>query len=61
MNRIRRSAGIVYLDQARNNVSKIVDVDRGPSDWDKQVTAKAPSAALGAFASRAGESASSRV
>ena len=32
LERIRKSSGIVYLDQARNSVAKIQDVDGGPFD-----------------------------
>jgi CHASE3 domain sensor protein len=41
LERIRKSSGIVYLDQARSSVAKILDVDDGPADGAGRITGNA--------------------
>jgi CHASE3 domain sensor protein len=41
LDRIRKSSGIVYLDQARNNVTKIQEVDGGNGDGATLIIARA--------------------
>jgi CHASE3 domain sensor protein len=43
LDRIRKSAGIVYLDQARNTVAMILSVDGGAADGTGQITTRAVS------------------
>jgi CHASE3 domain sensor protein len=43
LDRIRKSSGIVYLDQARSSVAKIIEVDGGASDGNSQIVIRSAS------------------
>ncbi len=43
LERVRKSSGIVYLDQARNSVAKILEIDGGVADRTAQVIRRASS------------------